>query len=133
MLRHASTSAYVSPLRLRCAPTRSFATSYARSAISPQKGGPLHLVLLGAPGAGKGTQTDTLLRKYDLSSLVVGNLLREEVARKSDVGVRAAKVMKAGGLLDDATILDVIKPSLAQLDGKDWILVCFNSISLGVD
>lgn len=63
------------------------------------------------------------MRKFNLSSLVVGNLLREEVARKSDVGVRAAKVMKAGGLLDDATILEVIKPSLSRLDGKDWIIV----------
>lgn len=121
MLRHASTSSHVvTNSYAQCA--RSFLTSAPSSAASPQSR-PLHLVLLGAPGAGKGTQTEKLLRKFKLSSLIAGDLLREEVARKSDVGVRAAKVMKAGGLLDDATILDVIKPSLAQLDGKDWILV----------
>jgi hypothetical protein len=84
---------------------------------------PLHLILLGAPGAGKGTQTDSLLRKFDLRSLVVGNLLRDEVARKSEVGIKAAKVMKEGGLLEDATILEVVKPGLKQMNGKDWILV----------
>ena len=124
MLRHASTSTYVPPLRSWCSTTRSSGCCLRNYATSPQSSGrPLHLVLLGAPGAGKGTQTDSLLRKFNLSSLVVGNLLREEVARKSDVGVRAAKVMKAGGLLDDATILEVIKPSLSRLDGKDWIIV----------
>ena len=83
----------------------------------------LHLVLLGAPGAGKGTQTDSLLRKYDMKTLVVGNLLRDEVARKTELGKRAAQVMKAGGLLEDETILGVVKPGLRKLDGADWILV----------
>lgn len=123
MLRHASTATrdVFSP-RSSWFP-RGIATTSSLHATSPQNSRPLHLVLLGAPGAGKGTQTSSLLRNFKLSSLVVGDLLREEVARKSDVGVRAAKVMKAGGLLDDATILDVIKPSLTDLDGKDWILV----------
>lgn len=84
---------------------------------------PLRLILLGAPGAGKGTQTDSLLRKFHLRSLVVGNLLRDEVARKTEVGAQAAKVMKEGGLLDNETILRVVKPGLVQMNGQDWILV----------
>lgn len=98
-------------------------SSPASSSSSAQQQQPLHLILLGAPGAGKGTQTDALLRKFSLQSLVVGNLLRAEVTKKSNVGIKAAKVMKEGGLLDDATILDVVKPGLKQLNGKDWILV----------
>lgn len=103
------------------------ARQYATAAASPQTGGTtanhLRLVILGAPGAGKGTHTDSLLRKYDLQSLVVGNLLREEVAKGSAIGVKAAKVMKEGGLLDDATILSIVKPSIGNLTGKSWILV----------
>lgn len=92
---------------------------------------PLRLILLGAPGAGKGTQTDSLLRKFHLRSLVVGNLLRDEVARKTAVGVQAAKVMKEGGLLDNETILKVVKPGLQQMTGQDWILVsCFGPVNL---
>lgn len=87
---------------------------------------PLRLILLGAPGAGKGTQTDSLLRKFHLRSLVVGNLLRDEVARKTEVGIKAAKVMKEGGLLDNETILQVVKPGLRQMNGQDWILVSLN-------
>jgi adenylate kinase len=83
----------------------------------------LHVVLLGAPGAGKGTQTDSLLRKYDLKAVVVGNLLRDEVSKKTALGERAAEIMKAGGLLDDATILDVVRPALHKLSSADWILV----------
>ena len=103
-----------------CARASSTSTS---SASSSPHGQALHLVLLGAPGAGKGTQTDSLLRKYDMKTLVVGNLLRDEVARKTELGKRAAQVMKAGGLLDDETILGVVKPGLRKLDGADWILV----------
>ena len=88
---------------------------------------PLRLILLGAPGAGKGTQTDSLLRKFHLRSLVVGNLLRDEVARKTEVGAKAAKVMKEGGLLDNETILRIVKPGLAQMNGQDWILVSLSS------
>jgi hypothetical protein len=92
---------------------------------------PLRLILLGAPGAGKGTQTDSLLRKFHLRSLVVGNLLRDEVARKTAVGVQAAKVMKEGGLLDNETILQVVKPGLQQMTGQDWILVsCLGPFTL---
>lgn len=101
--------------------TRPFTRFSSTASASPPS--PLHLVLLGAPGAGKGTQTESLLKKYDLQSLVVGDLLREQVAQKSDVGLRAAKVMKAGGLLDDKTILDVVKPGIKLMDGTDWILV----------
>lgn len=86
---------------------------------SPQ---PLHLVILGAPGAGKGTQTESILRKYEVQALVVGNLLRDEVSKKSPLGLRAASVMKAGSLLDDQTILQVIKPGLHKLNGTNWIL-----------
>ena len=99
---------------------------YSTHSTTPKAGfrnAPLHLVLLGAPGAGKGTQTDTLLRKYPLNALVVGNLLRDQVSRKSELGKQAAKIMKAGGLLDDATILQVVKPELHKMIGTDWILV----------
>lgn len=116
------------------APSRRFLSSQAcrqqqaafetSSPAAPTAGRqPLRLILLGAPGAGKGTQTDSLLRKFHLRSLVVGNLLRDEVARKTEVGAKAAKVMKEGGLLDNETILRIVKPGLAQMNGQDWILV----------
>lgn len=108
------------------APLRQQAAFETSSPAAPTPGQqPLRLILLGAPGAGKGTQTDSLLRKFHLRSLVVGNLLRDEVARMTDVGVKAAKVMKEGGLLDNETILQVVKPGLEQMTGQDWILVSF--------
>ncbi|KAL7009441.1 Adenylate kinase 2 [Cystobasidiomycetes sp. EMM_F5] len=57
----------------------------------------LHLVILGAPGAGKGTHTDSLLRSYVIQALVAGNLLREQVSSKTEIGLKAAKIMKEVG------------------------------------
>ena len=101
-----------------------FGTSSTTAPAAGQQ--PLRLILLGAPGAGKGTQTDSLLRKFHLCSLVVGNLLRDEVVRQTDVGIKAAKVMREGGLLDNETILQVVKPGLKRMNGQDWILVSMN-------
>ena len=69
----------------------------------------MNLVLLGPPGAGKGTQASLICEKYKLSHLSTGDLLREEIANKSDLGLRAKKIIDEGKLVSNDIIINVIK------------------------
>ncbi|KAM0792112.1 hypothetical protein ACM66B_004816 [Microbotryomycetes sp. NB124-2] len=80
------------------------------------------MIILGAPGAGKGTQTDRLLKKWDIESVVVGDLLRQEIRKGTALGEQAERVMKAGGLLPDELVLQLVKPHLERLQNRNWIL-----------
>lgn len=80
------------------------------------------MIILGAPGAGKGTQSDWLLKKWDIETIVVGQLLRNEIVKGSSLGQFAEKKMKAGELLADDIVLDLVEPEVQRLKNKDWIL-----------
>ena len=83
----------------------------------------MRIVLLGAPGSGKGTQSQLLVKAYGIPQISTGDLLREAVARGSDLGVRAKAAMDAGKLVDDDTVLGMIRDRLAQPDAaKGFIL-----------
>ena len=58
----------------------------------------MNLVLLGPPGAGKGTQANLICEKYNLSHLSTGDLLRMEIANKSEIGVKAKQIIDEGKL-----------------------------------
>ncbi len=83
----------------------------------------MRIVLLGAPGSGKGTQSQMLVKAYGVPQVSSGDLLREAVAKKTELGLRAKAAMDAGKLVDDATVLGMIRERLAQPDAlKGFIL-----------
>ena len=72
----------------------------------------LHLILLGAPGSGKGTQARQLARAFGVPMISTGELLRTEVARGSDVGMTVSAAMAAGGLVEDDLVIELIQRRL---------------------
>jgi len=83
----------------------------------------MRIVLLGAPGSGKGTQSQLLVRAYGVPQVSTGDLLREAVAKGTPLGLRAKATMDQGKLVDDATVLGMIRERLDQPDAaKGFIL-----------
>ncbi|MEI2737833.1 MAG: adenylate kinase [Chitinophagaceae bacterium] len=67
-----------------------------------------NLILFGPPGSGKGTQSDKLVAKYGLVHLSTGNLLREEIAQKTPLGVEARSFMDKGQLVPDEVVIGMV-------------------------
>jgi len=78
----------------------------------------MRIVMLGAPGSGKGTQAQRIQKDHGLPQISTGDLLRKAVADKTPLGVKAKKVMDAGELVSDDIVLGMIKERIAQPDAK---------------
>ena len=76
----------------------------------------MRLILLGAPGAGKGTQATFICRKYGIPQISTGDMLRAAVKAGSPLGIEAKKVMDAGGLVSDNLIINLVKERIALPD-----------------
>jgi adenylate kinase len=76
----------------------------------------LNLVMLGPPGAGKGTQARQLRRKWNIPHISTGAMLRDAVAAGTPLGRQVAAIMESGGLIDDELITRVVTERLAQPD-----------------
>ncbi|GAQ33653.1 hypothetical protein AtubIFM55763_001096 [Aspergillus tubingensis] len=77
------------------------------------------IILVGAPGVGKGTQTERLLARYpELASISSGDLLRENVRRKTPLGLQAEATMQSGNLVPDSMILDLIS---SEFKSRGWL------------
>lgn len=76
----------------------------------------MRIVLLGAPGSGKGTQSQRLVQRFGIPQISTGDLLRSAVARGTSLGVAARDAMQAGKLVDDAIVLGMIRERLADAD-----------------
>ena len=76
----------------------------------------MRLILLGAPGAGKGTQATFVCRKYGIPQISTGDMLRAAVKAGTPLGMEAKKIMDAGGLVGDELIINLVKDRLAQSD-----------------
>jgi adenylate kinase len=78
----------------------------------------MRLVLLGAPGAGKGTQAKKLIDKYGIPQISTGDILRKAVADGTPLGKEAKSYMDSGGLVPDSVVIGLVKERLAQDDCK---------------
>jgi len=81
-----------------------------------------HLILLGAPGSGKGTQATFLIEKFDLTHISTGDILRAEVAADTELGKKAQEYMSAGNLVPDELIIKMVETKLAELGDTGYIL-----------
>jgi adenylate kinase len=79
----------------------------------------MRVILLGAPGSGKGTVAEALRSSYGFPKVSTGDLLREAVREKTPLGLVAAAQMGKGGLVDDATVLALLRERLARDDCRD--------------
>ena len=76
----------------------------------------MKLILLGAPGAGKGTQANYIKEKFNIPQISTGDMLRAAVKAGTPLGITAKKVMDAGGLISDAIIIDLVKERIKEAD-----------------
>jgi adenylate kinase len=83
----------------------------------------LNLILLGPPGAGKGTQADRLHDDFGLPHISTGDILRAQVADETELGIEAQRYMKAGELVPDEVIVGMITHRLADSDAGDGFLL----------
>ena len=86
----------------------------------------MNLVLFGAPGSGKGTQAERLRDRFSLKHVSTGDLLRDAVARGTDLGKKVESIMAAGELVSDDIVLQLIKETVGDVKADDslngWML-----------
>ncbi len=83
----------------------------------------MRIVLLGAPGSGKGTQAKKLMADKNVPQVSTGDMLREAVANGTRFGLQAKAVMDAGNLVPDDVVLGIISERLSQVDAKDGFIL----------
>ena len=83
----------------------------------------MKLILLGPPGAGKGTQAKLICEKLDIPAISTGNILREAIAAGTELGVMAKKFIDDGKLVPDDVILNIIRERLSQKDCNGGFLL----------
>ena len=83
----------------------------------------MNLILLGAPGAGKGTQAELLVKKLSIPAISTGNMLREAMANGTELGKKAKKYMDDGLLVPDELILGIVADRVAQPDCQNGFIL----------
>lgn len=78
----------------------------------------MRIILLGAPGAGKGTQAEVISKHLRVPAISTGNIIREALRNGTELGLKAKSFMDAGGLVPDEIVIDIIKERLAEKDCK---------------
>ncbi len=82
----------------------------------------MNVLFMGPPGSGKGTQSKLLCERFGMEHLSTGDILREAITNKTEVGMRAKSFMDKGEYVPDAVVIDLIKARLSSLAGKGFIL-----------
>ncbi len=82
----------------------------------------MRLILLGGPGAGKGTQANYIKEKYGIPQISTGDMLRAQIKAGTELGMKAKAIMDAGGLVSDDIIIGMVKARLTEDDCKNGYL-----------
>ena len=83
----------------------------------------MKLILLGAPGAGKGTQADVLAEKLSIPTISTGNILRAAIKNETPVGLKAKAFMDNGSLVPDDVVIGIVKERLAEADCENGYIL----------
>ena len=83
----------------------------------------MRIVLLGSPGAGKGTQAKVISKKFDIPHISTGDILRNEIKGGSGLGKKAAEFVESGKLVPDGIIIEIIKNEISQGKSKNGFLM----------
>ncbi len=83
----------------------------------------MRIVLLGSPGAGKGTQAKVITKKFDIPHISTGDILRHEIKGVSELGKKAAGFVESGKLVPDGIIIEIIKNEISQGKSKNGFLM----------
>ena len=83
----------------------------------------MNVILLGAPGAGKGTQAEIISAKLGIPTISTGNILREAVKNQTEIGLKAKSYMDAGALVPDEVIVGIVKERVARDDCKNGFIL----------
>lgn len=83
----------------------------------------MNIILLGAPGAGKGTQAEKICEKYGFPIISTGNMIREAVKKGTEMGLKAKALMDAGKLVADEVVIGIVKDRLSQDDCKNGFVL----------
>ena len=82
----------------------------------------MKIVLLGPPGAGKGTQAEFICKNFSIPHISTGDMLRESISAKSNLGIKAKAIMDSGKLVSDEVIIGLVKDRIKKDDCKDGFL-----------
>ena len=83
----------------------------------------MNLILLGAPGAGKGTQAEVISEKLGIPQISTGNILREAVKNGTECGLKAKSFMESGALVPDEVVIGILKDRIAEDDCKEGFIL----------
>lgn len=83
----------------------------------------MKLVILGPPGAGKGTQADYIIKKYNIPHISTGDIFRENIKNETELGKKASSYMEKGLLVPDELVIDLVADRIVKEDAKDGFLL----------
>lgn len=83
----------------------------------------MKLILLGAPGAGKGTQAEIISEKYNIPTISTGNIIRAALKNGTEMGLKAKSYIEAGNLVPDDVVIGIIKERLAESDCQNGYIL----------
>lgn len=83
----------------------------------------MKLVILGPPGAGKGTQSEKIVQRLDIPHISTGDILRENIANETELGKKAKGYMDQGTLVPDELVIDLVNERISRDDTKDGFLL----------